>query len=229
MTNICVCVCTHPPNAQPHSPPHTCTCTPTTPHSTVRKDSHVALRAGLDKGCYFDQCFWSPSRQAWLLPQSKQGPGRTFWSLRSTPVFLLFITQRPAGGAAPCGDRPVCLCSGGGQRVTGKSGSGSARVPTELWPWQTHMMTHRFDEGLCQKQWGSGVTAQWKSKCFRLPGQGSHLLTIDSGAFTGRMSACEISELCRDSDSPSVNQGQHYASPRFGPLLEILGHQLYLC
>lgn len=90
---MCVCVCTHPPNAQPHSPPHTCTCTPTTPHSTVRKDSHVALRAGLDKGCYFVQCFWSPSRQAWLLPQSKQGTGRTFWSLRSTPVFLLFITQ----------------------------------------------------------------------------------------------------------------------------------------
>lgn len=55
------------------------------------------------------------------------------------------------------------------------------------------------------------------------------LLTIDSGAFTGRMSSCEISGPCGDSDSLSVNQSALTLPPRSGPVLELLGGQLYLC
>lgn len=142
-------------------------------------------------------------------PEANRAPSAGLFGLRglvpSAALSLGFqqVALHPAWTGRP-GLAP------GETRVTGKSGSGSSRAAGELRPWQTQTMTHRLDEGLCQKQWEAGVATQWKTKCFCLPGQSSRLLTIESRAFTGRMRSCRISGSCHDSDSLSVNRSQHY-------------------
>lgn len=99
---------------------------------------------------------------------------------RSTPACGA-LAWLPAGGAASREVPAARPSSAGGRGVTAGE-SAACRAAAQ----RAQMMTHPLDRGLCQKQWGPGVTAQWKTKCFCLPSQGSHLLSSDS---PGRLQA----------------------------------------
>lgn len=137
------------------------------PHSVVRKGWRVALRVGLDKGCIFLLVFFffSFSSQAWPwpLPQSQwHRQDFSVSSINSSPLLRHSASSRwrcfPRGPGPPAfAPRKPKRCREVGKWVLAQ---------VELPPWQTQMMTHRLDEGLCQKPWGSGVSAQRKTKGF---------------------------------------------------------------
>lgn len=130
-----------------HTPPHTCTCTHTTPHSTMTEGLRVALRIGSDKGCVFLLVFLL-CFQSGLGVASKQ-TGLLGLAVHFSGLLDHWLSSRWRCVPRGPGPGPFVPAKAG---VTGKAGSGSARIPAELWPWQTHRMTHRLDEGLCQKQ-----------------------------------------------------------------------------
>lgn len=92
------------PNAQP--PPHPRACIHTTPHSTMRKGLHMALRVGLDKRCVFLLVFLL-CLQSGLGVASKQ-TGLLGLAVSSSGLLGHWC---PAGGAAPHVDPPRRLCS----------------------------------------------------------------------------------------------------------------------
>lgn len=146
-------------------------CTHTTPHSIVEKGSRVHPEAGLGSRVRISASVFVllPVRPGRCLKANRAPVGRR--GVRGQLV-CCSPERLPAGGAAPRAAparRPTLPRRDPRPWQVGKWVFADA----ELQPWQTQTMTHRLDEGLCQRHGGSGVTAQWKTKCFCLPGQSS--------------------------------------------------------
>lgn len=143
---------------------HTCVCTHTTLHSIVKKGLRLPLRTGLDKECIFPLVFLF-SFPSGLAAASEQTGHRQRSGLRGQLQSAAPSASVQQVALHPARPQPAGPRSLGGPRVPGKSGCGFS-ADSELQPRQTQMLTHRLDEGLCQRHGGSGVTAQWKTKCF---------------------------------------------------------------
>lgn len=160
------------------------------------------------------------------MPQSKQGAGRTQGGPRSARLLLSRAASSrwrctPRGPGPPAHapeEGPEALAS----REVGFRGRRAAAV------------ANANDDTPARRGPLSEARGIWRHRTMEnkvlLPAWPEFaLLAIDSGAFTGRMSSCEISGPCHDSDSLSVNQSALTLPPRLGSLLRLLGDQLYLC